>query len=180
MNKIILFLVSTLAFSTIAFADEHRFIDFKPAVGAGSLFGEETETFDAKTAFATFRLNAINLPFASASSGISVEVNFNSRLFTAVGTDEMSETLEPSVLDNNSVGYTLWSLNRADIVEGKVYGGADMKFVESGSEGVSGNFDLRLVSGIYLGNIMENVHMTVEFYALEEDRPIAFAVLLNF
>lgn len=135
-------------------------IQAKVGAGGGSFFGEEDVAFDSEAAFAALQWYGVKLPIDGGSSGIGIEIHFG-----------------------NTVSYSLWNLNRADVpgLEGKLYAVADMKFGEGsgGEAGYSSDFDFRTGVGSYLGKVGPG-NLVVEFYTLEEDRPIAFAMLYRF
>ena len=136
-------------------------VQAKFAAGAGSFFGEEDVAFDSDAAFAAIHYYGLKLPLEGGSSGVGIEVHFGEK-----------------------VSYTLWNLNRADIpgLEGKAYAVADMKIGEDAGGEVGGfgaDFDFRAGVGSYLGKVGSG-NLVLEFYTLEENRPIAFALLYRF
>lgn len=137
-----------------AFAQE---LDLKGlAVGGGSAFGEEEETFDTSALFGSVQWHGLKLPMNS-STGVCLEIG-----------------VKPSDEGENRLPFTLWSLNRTEIV-GDFYAGTDLKILENSQT----DFDLRIVTGTLLSTIGEG-KLVLEVYSLEEDRPISFAVLYRF
>lgn len=157
MNKFLIVLSILLAFSVATSAQE---FNFNVSVGGGSYFSDEDVTFDPSALFGAVQLNAIQLPIFDTSSGVGAEINFS--------------------IADNQIGYVLWNLNRAEIIAGKVYGGPDMKFLSNTSGGIKGDFDLRITTGVYLGTFSDGGKLNLEFYTLEENKPIAFALLYRF
>ena len=133
-------------------------LEFKDAlaVGGGSLFGEENQAFNTNTIFGAVHWRGLKLPMNS-STGIGIEIS-----------------VKPSLEGERELVYTMWSLNRADII-GDFYAGTDMKILEEGA----GNFDMRIVTGMLLGKINEG-ELALEVYSLEENRPISFAIFWRF
>jgi hypothetical protein len=133
----------------------------KAALGGGSYFGEENVTFSSDALFANFHWYAVALPVEGGSSGVGLEVHFG-----------------------DTVAYSLWNLNRVDVpgLEGKVYGVVDMKFGEGATgedAGYRSDFDARAGLGAYLGKV-GNGNFVLEFYTLEENRPVAFSLMYRF
>jgi hypothetical protein len=125
------------------------------AIGGGSLLGEEDFTFERDSLFAAVHWSGIDLPL-NASTGIGIEFYF------------------PELSGWQPV-YKLWSLNRLDISDG-FYSGADMRI----SNETDPDFDVRIVVGVRLVPFESGGNLFMEFYTLEDDRPIAFAVLYRF
>lgn len=133
-------------------------------VGAGSFFAEEGETFDPSALYGSIHWYAVSLPFGTESStGIGVELGFSGEAAGA----------------GSAVAYTIWSLNRTEIVAGRIYGGSDMKIGESVGGKFRSDFDLRFVVGTFLGKIGPG-NLAMELYAAEENRPISFAFIYRF
>ena len=134
----------------------------KAGVGVGSFFGEEDVTFSSEAMFANIHWYAVSLPVDGGSSGVGLELHFG-----------------------DTVSYSLWNLNRADVpgLEGHVYAVGDMKFGQgtSGEEtsGYQADFDVRVGVGTYLGKV-GNGNFSLEFYTLEENRPVAFSLMYRF
>lgn len=126
------------------------------AIGGGSLFSDEDTTFNTNTLFGAVQWRGLKLPL-NVSTGIGIEFS-----------------VKPDLEGERELVYTVWALNRADIV-GNFYAGTDMKILEEGAS----NFDLRIVAGTLLGTI-KGSELVLEIYSLEENRPISFAILYRF
>ena len=76
--------------------------------------------------------------------------------------------------------YTVWSLNRATVPGTEnMYAGSDLKLIQSSDDGgASRDFDMRLVTGYVMK--VGSGELRMEVYGLEENRPIAFALLYGF
>lgn len=122
-----------------------------PAVGGGSFFAEEEETFDTSNLFAAVQLGLVDFRFLDVGTGVAAEAGYS----------------------DGQITYSLWNLNRAPVVGG-LYTGTDVKFISNYGEGTKGDFDLRLVIGYKAGKV------DLEVYSLEENRPIAFAIIYRF
>jgi hypothetical protein len=132
-------------------------------VGAGAFFAEsEEQTFSRNALFGAFHWYGVSLPM-EVGSGIGIEIGFPK---------------EADAEGNQSVAYSLWNLNRRAVV-GTVYAGADMKFGQSAGGEYKADFDTRLVVGASLGKVGSG-NIAVEFYSLEENRPLAFSLLYRF
>jgi len=133
-------------------------LEFKDtlAVGGGSLFGEEVQTFSTNTLFGAVHWQGLKLPL-NISTGIGVEFS-----------------VKPALEGGNELVYTIWNLIRAKISE-RFYAGTDAKLLEEGA----GNFDQRIVTGMILGKIRDH-ELALEVYSLEENRPISFAIFYRF
>ncbi len=149
-------------------------------LGGGSFFGEEDVTFSSDALYADLHWYAVSLPVEGGSSGVGLEVHFG-----------------------DAVSYSLWNLNRADVpgLTGKVYAVADMKFGQGGGAvatevapadsrnvqaedepveaGYRADFDVRVGLGAYLGKVGKG-NFVLEFYTLEENRPVAFSLMYRF
>lgn len=125
------------------------------AVGGGGLFGEEDQTFDRESLFIAAHWSGVDLPL-NVGSGLGIEVSFP-------GQEELS------------VVYSLWSLNRVDISD-NLYTGTDMRISKQNGT----DFDLRIVVGFNVAIPRTDSMLSVEIYSLEDERPIAFAVLYQF
>jgi hypothetical protein len=140
------------------------FRDF--AAGAGFLFnGEEAQAFDVKAIYGAFHWNGLKLPGPDVSTGIGVE--FHPASISVDGT-----------LVN--VDYRLWNLNRMDCAPGNtaLYCGVDLKIGEGVDGGYKADFDQRVVVGI--GLFDGDIDLNLELYMLEDDRPVAAAVMVRF
>jgi hypothetical protein len=123
------------------------------SAGFGSYFAEENETFSTDAMFASLRGDVLGFNFMDATSGIGVDVH-----------------------TSQDLNWKVWSLNRASVIGDRMFAGTDFKLFESNGGGAEENFDFRLVTGSNLGKAGPG-SVLVEFYALEEDRPIAFAIV---
>ena len=167
MKKLLVLVLSLFAVPAVAqqvslSADFHDF-----AAGAGFLFnGEEKQAFDAKSVYGAFHWNGLKLPGPDVSTGIGVE--FHPASISVDGT-----------LVN--VDYRLWNLNRMDCAPGStaLYCGVDLKIGEGVDGGYKADFDQRVVIGIGLLN-RDDVDLNFELYMLEDDRPVAAAVMIRF
>jgi hypothetical protein len=162
LSLLVLGLLAVFAVPAVAQGAEEPppVVELQPTVGlgGGSFFAEENATFSSDALFAMLHWYAVGLPLADASSGLGLEVRFG-----------------------GAVTYSVWSLNRAEVpgLGGKVYGVADMKFGTGAPEGYSADFDFRTGLGASLGQVGKGEFL-MEFYTLEEDRPIAFSVMYRF
>ena len=129
------------------------------AVGFGSFFGEEDVAFNPDALFAAIHWYGLSLPLPEGSTGIGVELGYG--------------TLE------GNTSYSLWNLNRMDIVPKRIFGGLDMKFAQSAGGTFTADFDARMVVGAWLGKVGKG-NFALEIYSLEENRPIAFLVKYRF
>ncbi len=125
------------------------------AVGGGGLFGEEDQTFNRESLFIAAHWSGVDLPL-NVGSGLGIEVSFP-------GQEELS------------VAYSLWSLNRVDISD-NLYTGTDIRISKQNGT----DFDLRIVVGFNVTIPRTDSRFSVELYSLEDERPIAFAVLYRF
>ncbi len=128
------------------------------AVGWGTMFGEEDETFSQAAQFAAVHANLLGLnKVFDLQTGVGVEVQFGGAL-----------------------EYTVWSLNRATVPKTEnMYAGSDLKLIQSSDDGgASRDFDMRLVTG-YVTAVGPG-ELRMEVYFLEENRPVAFALLYGF
>ena len=151
---------------SVLFASTVSAQNVQPAFGAGggSFFAEEDETFDPSALYGSIHWYAVSLPFGTESStGIGLELGFSGDVTDA----------------DSSVSYSIWSLNRTDIVKGRIYGGSDMKIGESVGGEYRSDFDVRFVVGTFLGQIGPG-NLAMELYAAEENRPISFAFIYRF
>lgn len=135
-------------------------LDADFAVGYGSLLGEEGETFDQSAQFVAAHADLLSVNLFDSTSGVGVEVQ--------LGSDQLQ--------------YQVWSLNRAVVpgTNGRLYGGSDLKLLQSTNEGgADANFDVRIVTGYRLANIGPG-QLRFEMRFIEENRPMAFALLYGF
>ena len=140
---------------------EKPFLDFNfnLAAGWGSEFAEEKATLSADQMKAVVHADLLGIDLFDSTSGISAEFNLG-------GEQE----------------YSIWSLNRAVIPgsNGRLYAGSDLKIVQNDQvKGAKGDFDLRLVAGTQLARIGSGA-LNIEFYMIEEDRPMAFSLVYDF
>lgn len=150
--------------ASMAFAqdneDEPFFnVNAELAVGWGSYFSEEEDTFSQAAQFATLSADILDIDLFDATSGIGAEIQFGGDL-----------------------EYTLWSLNRATVpgTNNRLYGGSDLKLIQSTEDGgAEGDFDMRLVLGYRLAKVGPG-ELLFEFYTIEENRPVAFALKYGF
>lgn len=166
MNKVLTIAVAIMLFlgGSFAFAQEEPdpFFEFDAdfAVGYGSMLGEEGETFSQDAQFVAGHLDVLSVNLFDSTSGVGVEVQLG------------SDTLQ----------YQVWSLNRATVpgTNGRLYGGSDLKLLQSTNEGgADANFDVRIVTGYRLANIGPG-QLRFEMRFIEENRPMAFALLYGF
>lgn len=150
----------TMGGASTAFAQDGFFDlqipDF--AVGWGTELGEEDQTFSRDAQFATVHANLLGLnKIFDLQTGVGVEVQFGGAL-----------------------EYTVWSLNRATVPGTEnMYAGSDLKLIQSSDDGgASRDFDMRLVTGYVMK--VGSGELRMEVYGLEENRPIAFALLYGF
>ena len=125
------------------------------ALGGGGFFGEEEQTFNRDSLFVAVHWSGIELPL-NAGSGLGIEFMFPE---------------QPGV----QAVYTLWSLNRINVSDG-FYTGTDMRI----SKETNPDFAMRLVVGVKIAITQNNSKLSIEIYTLEDERPIAFAVLYSF
>ena len=133
------------------------------AAGVGFDFrGEEDAVFDANSLYGAVHWNGLKLPGPSVTTGIAVEFH------------PASVSVDGSVVN---VDYRIWSLNRGDCPSA-LYCGVDLKIGQGGDGGWVADFDQRIVMGIsvYQGDAL---NVNAEFYTLEDDRPVSFAVLVR-
>lgn len=141
--------------------EEKPFLDFNfdLAAGWGSEFAEEKATLAADQMKAVVHADLLGIDLFDSTSGVAIEFNLG-------GEQE----------------YSIWSLNRA-VVPGtgdRLYGGSDLKIVQNDQvNGAKGDFDLRLVAGTQLMRIGSG-SLNIEFYMIEEARPIAFSMIFDF
>ncbi len=128
------------------------------AVGWGTMFGEEDQTFSRNAQFGAVHANLLGLnKLFDLQTGVAAEVQFGGAL-----------------------EYTIWSLNRATVPKTEnMYAGSDLKLIQSSDDGgASRDFDMRLVTG-YVTQVGRG-EIRMEVYFLEENRPVAFALLYGF
>jgi opacity protein-like surface antigen len=133
--------------------------DVAVAAGYGSKFAEEDETFEQDSQYGTAHVDILGIDLFDTTSGVGMEVQFGGEL-----------------------EYTVWSLNRATVpgTGDRVYAGSDLKLIQSADDGgAEGDFDLRLVTGYRLAEVGPG-QLRFELYFIEENRPIAFALLFGF
>lgn len=135
--------------------------DFAAGVGF-DLRGDEDAVFDAQSLFGAIHWNGFSLPGLSATTGLSIEFH------------PSSISVDGSVIN---VDYRLWNLNRFDC-PGRLFCGTDLKIGQGGTEGWRADFDQRIVVGISV-YASDKVDANVEFYSLEDDRPVSFAILIR-
>lgn len=173
-NLVVLFTIFML-FSGVALAQkEDSMFNFNLAAGTIFSIGEDDETFSFDGMAGLLHVDVIGFDFMDATSGIGLEVNYN-----------------------GMVQYTVWSLNRLNVPGSNdlLYAGSDFKLLQSTTclgelglnlqslphcenAGIDLDFDVRLVTGTRVGKIGPG-NLKFEFYFIEENRPISFAVLYD-
>lgn len=134
--------------------------DFAAGVGF-DLKGEEETVFSTDAFYGAFHWNGLKIPGPSATTGLAVE--FHPSTISVEG-----ETV--------NVDYRIWSLNRFDCPSA-LFCGTDLKIGQGGNGGWVADFDQRIVMGVSL--YQGSVNVNAEFYMLEDDRPVSFAVLVR-
>ena len=154
-----------LGAGSVAFAQEEgdsffSLSNVNLAVGYGSSFGEEGDTFTQASQYAVVQADLLEIDLFDSTSGLGAEVSFGGDL-----------------------EYTIWSLNRADVpgTNGRVYGGGDAQLIRSADDGgAAADFDLRGVAGTRITGEDSVVAVSLEIYFAEDERPIAFALIVGF
>lgn len=135
--------------------------DFAAGVGF-DLKGEEDAVFDTQSVYGSFHWNGLKLPGPSVTTGIAIEFS------------PSSIAVDGSTVN---VDYRIWSLNRFDCPSA-LYCGTDLKIGEGGDGGWVSDFDQRIVMGVSVYQ-SDAVNVNAEFYTLEDDRPVSFAVMVR-
>lgn len=160
MKRLALFVVSLMLFAGLGFSQdepepqtEHGPIF---AVGGGSFFGEEEETFSEDALFVSAQWHGLDIPKTpealDTASGVAIEL----------GKSSLASGLDDIVV-------RLWSINRMQA--GNFVTGFDMKLTDA--DGF--DFDKRITVGYLL-----HPSVILEVYSLEEQRPIAWALMYRF
>lgn len=166
MKKLLTIAVAIMVLlgGSVAFAQEEKEPLLKVGAdftaGYGSFFAEEDETFAQDSQFIAGHVDILGVDLFDSTAGVGVEVQ--------LGTEQLQ--------------YQVWSLNRAVVpgTSGRIYGGADAKVLQSTNEGgASADFDVRLVTGYRLADIGPG-QLRFELRFIEENRPVAFALLYGF
>jgi len=156
-------------------AEDVKILELKASdfsVGGGSMFGEESMTFDLDSAFAAVHWHGVALFGPAGSTGVGVELHPASFVDDGNG-------------GTQSVGnadWRFWSLNRLNMktlqlpgeVWEMIYIGSDLLLAEGGGNDYTGDFDARFVFGLNEGPVQ------IEFYMFEKYRPISFALMYRF
>jgi len=156
-----LLVLVALLFAAPSFAQQ---ISYDFAAGAGFLFnGEEEQAFDAKSIYGSVHWNGLKLPGPEVSTGIGIEFH------------PASISIDGTLVN---VDYRIWNLNRFDCPSA-LYCGVDLKIGEGVDGGYRADFDQRLVVGIGIKR-GDSYEVNFELYTLEDDRPVAAAVMVRF
>lgn len=148
--------------------------------GFGSFFDQESVTFSQKALYGVFQFHGLGFPALEegVSTGVSVEGHPGSLLTVSEG--------DIRVQNLNNVDFRVWSITRVPVstipfgifqsgMLSRTFSGLDVLLHEQGADW-TGNHDVRMVLGGDLG-VFGPGNFVVELYLLQENVPIAFAVI---
>ena len=157
-KTLVALVAAILLFTGVSFAkeEEEGLLRLDLAAGVNTALSGEEETFSFNGLTGLVHVDLLGVDFLDATSGVGLEISFGGGL-----------------------EYTVWSLNRATVpgTGDAIYGGSDLKLLQSDdNEGLSRNFDLRIVTGTRVGKVGPG-DLRFELYFIEENRPVSFAVV---